>query len=45
MDTDGATGGAKRVRAGPTFTNDQEMSIIIDFVNEPPELYTKEMLC
>ena len=36
--------GAKRARAGPTYTDKQEMSTI-DFVKEHPELYTKENAC
>ena len=36
----GVTGGAKRARGGPTFTDEQEMSMI-EFVKEYHELYTK----
>ena len=44
MEVEGVSGGVKRVRMGPTFTNDQEMTII-DFVKEHPELYTKKNAC
>ena len=40
-DLDRATGGAKRARASPTFTDDQEM-FIIEFVKEHLELFAKE---
>ena len=40
-ETEGASGGAKRARTGPTFTDNQEMSIIY-FVKDHPELYIKE---
>ena len=39
METEGASGGNKRVRIGPIFTGEQEM-FIIDFVKDHPELYT-----